>query len=276
MKTNYIYHVLIKESFGRMQKRAITLLCIVFFIVLGCDENETPEQEEIELEQEAIVPKIIRQTSFEGSWDGFSPNYGGADIYLDPTAQDGDYSLRFTFPAGMESGIAPDIVYTTFPAEDELFIRFYFKLSANFQWHPITQKLIYFHCGQVDFEDTNHVLSVGHWGHAVSLVTQHNKGLEMDEQVFHSGNVSMITKNVWHKIVMHLVINKPGKYDGIARVWLNDKLAIDRSDVMWLITGDHGGWNDFTFTPVFGGGGPSVTQTMYLYFDNLIIQNSPF
>ena len=275
MKTNYIHHALLKEVLGSMQKKATMLLCIVFLIVSGCTGSETPEEEDIEPKQEDKAPKIIRQTSFEGSWDGFRPNYGGADIYRDPTAQDGDYSLRFTFPAGMESGIAPDIVYTTFPAEDELFIRFYFKLSANFQWHPITQKLIYFHCGQVDFGDTNHVLSVGHWDHAVSLVTQHNRGSEMDEQVFHRGNVSMITKNVWHKIVMRLVINKPGQHDGIAQIWLNDQLAIDQSDVMWLIAGDHGGWIDFNFTPVFGGGGPNVTQTMYLYFDNLIIQNCP-
>ena len=162
------------------------MLFILIFIVSGCIENETPEQEEIEPPQEETAPKIIRQTSFEGSWDDFKPNYDGADIYPDPTAQDGDHSLRFTFPAGMESGIAPDIVYTTFPAEDELYIRLYFKLSANFQWHPITQKLIYFHCGQVDFADTNHVLSVGHWEHAVSLVTQHNRGSEALGSTSHS------------------------------------------------------------------------------------------
>ena len=266
MKPTYICHALIRGSFEYLQRGAISLLCIVFFLVLGC-KKQNPEES---------TSNIIIQTSFEDSWDRFTPNYGGADIYSDPAAQDGGHSLRFTFPAGMESGIAPDIVYTTFPAENELFIRFYFKLSANFQWHPITQKLIYFHCGQEDFSDTNHVLSVGHWDHAVSLVTQHNRGSGSDEQVFHWGSVSLITKNVWHKIVMRLVINRPGQQNGIAQVWLNDQLTIDQSDVMWLIAADHGGWHDFTFTPVFGGGGPSVAQTMYLYFDNLIIRDGPF
>ena len=269
METKSIRHALIRDSFGIVRKIAVSLLCVVF-MTPGCSEQEAPEPEK------ETTADIIRQTSFEGSWDGFSLNYGGADLYHDPTAQDGDYSLRFTFPAGMESGIAPDIVFTTFPAEDELYIRFYFRLSANFQWHPITQKLIYFHCGQVDFEDTNHVLTTGHWDHAVSLMTQHNKGSGSDEQVFHSGSVNQVTKNVWHKIVMHLIINTPGQHNGIAQVWFNDQLAIDQSDLMWLISADHGGWNDFTFTPVFGGAGPSVTQTMYLYFDNLIIQNGPF
>ena len=223
---------------------------------------------------ELPAPKIIEQSSFEGSWGGFTPNYGGSDIYLDPTAQDGNYSLRFTFPTGFQGGDAPDIVSSMFPAEDEVYIQFYFKLSADFQWHPITQKLIYFRCGQSQLNDTNHLLSVGYWENGVSMVTQHNTGA--GNQEYHWGNVNQITKDVWHKIVIRVVMNTPGKYDGIVQVWFDDLLAIDQSDILWLVNADHGGVYEFQFTPVFGGLGSSVAQTMYIYFDNLIIQDGPF
>ena len=218
--------------------------------------------------------RIIEQTSFENKWGNFQVNGSGADIYLDSLAQEGDYSLRFTFPVGFQGGDAPDMVYTTFSAEDEVYIQFFFKLSANFQWHPITQKLIYFRCGQQQLNDTNHLLSIGYYGNGISVVTQHNTG--GDNMEYHWGNINQITKNVWHKIVLHIKMNTPGENNGILEVWFNDLLVIEQSDVLWLVKADYGGLYEFQFTPVFGGLGSSVIETMYLYFDNLIIQNDSF
>ena len=250
-----------------------TVLCFVLVsaTVPTAVAVETTQQP---LLQNHTAPKIIEETSFEGSWGTFAPNYGGADVYLDPAAQDGSYSLRFTFPTGFPGGDAPDVVSATFPAEDEVYIQFYFKLSANFQWHPITQKLIYFRCGQSLLNDTNHMLSVGYWGNGVSVVTQHNTGV--DDQEFHWGDISEITKDVWHKIVLRVAMNTPGQYDGVLQVWFDDSPAMDRSDLLWLVAADHGGIYEFQFAPVFGGLGSSVAETMYLYFDNLIMQDGPF
>ena len=269
----------------------ICLMLIFVTIPTACAAELTAESpsdrageiESIEIESKPVsqrilqsdtTPRIIEQNSFEGSLGSFAANYGGSDIYLDPTAQDGDYSLRFTFPTGFPGGDAPDVVSTVFPAEDEVFIRFYFKLSENFQWHPITQKLIYFRCGQWQLNDTNHMLSVGYWGNGVSVVTQHNT--QESNQEYHWGDISLITKDVWHKIVMHVAMNTPGKNNGIIQVWYDDLPAIDREDLLWLVAADHGGMYEFQFTPVFGGLDSSVDQTMFIYFDSLIIQDVPF
>ena len=218
--------------------------------------------------------EIIEQTSFEEGWGNFQANYNGADIYLDSSAQDGNYSLRFTFPTGFQGGAAPDVISTTFPAKDEVFIQFYFKLSANFQWHPITQKLIYFRCGQQQLNDTNHLLSIGYYGKGISVVIQHNTSTDNAE--YHWGDINQITKDVWHKLVLHIRMNTPGDNNGTIQVWFNDSLVIEHFDVLWLVKEDYGGLYEFQFTPVFGGLGSSVSETMHLYFDNLIIQNIPF
>ena len=67
MKPKYIRHTLIKGSFEYLQRGAVSLLCIVFFVVLGC-KKQNPEE---------LTSNIIVQTSFEESWDRFTPNYGG-------------------------------------------------------------------------------------------------------------------------------------------------------------------------------------------------------
>ena len=251
------------------KNRKSIVVSIVFVICLFMMYMHIPP---LESKPEQTL-RIIEQTSFEKEWGNFQVNGSGADIYLDSTAQDGEYSLRFTFPVGFQGGDAPDTVYTTFSAADEVYIQFFFKLSANFQWHPITQKLIYFRCGQQQLNDTNHLLSIGYYGNGISVVTQHNTDVENME--YHWGNIDQITKDSWHKIVLHVKMNTSGDNNGILKVWFNDLLVIEQSDVLWLIKADYGGLYEFQFTPVFGGLGGSVTETMYLYFDNLIIQNGP-
>jgi len=72
-------------------------------------------------------------------------------------------------------------------------------------------------------------------------------------------------------------MNTPGQYNGIGRIWLNDALVVNASDIMWLNAGNFGGVADFRITPLWGGGGPdTVMETQYMYFDHVILQTGPF
>jgi hypothetical protein len=219
---------------------------------------------------------ILYQTSFETDYSPFNNNETGlSDIYSDTTAPDGTHSLRYTYPAGFESGYAPDTVWLTFPHEDELWIQFYFKLSDNWEWNPIIQKLVYFRCGDPELERTNHMMGIGYWvEHAAIFGTQFRD--THDSIPFPGGDMSLLPTDTWHKVVLHMKINTPGKYNGIGQIWLNDKLIVDASNILWIEKEDSGGFHTFQLEPIYGGGGPSVKEEMYIYYDDFIMQDAPF
>jgi hypothetical protein len=88
--------------------------------------------------------------------------------------------------------------------------------------------------------------------------------------------VGEFIKNTWYKITFQIKMNVPGQYNGIGKIWLNDKLVVDASDVMWINPGNFGGIANFRLLPIWGGGGPVMAQTQYIYFDDVILQNRPF
>jgi len=254
---------------------AIAILLGVLFIV----QNYKPG--EVTTNSFSFLP-LHYQTSFEGTYSPFTPNNGTSDIYPDSSAVDGEYSLRFIFPQGMGDGGAPDTVWLTFPATNELWLQFYIKVSENWQWHPIVQKLIYFRCGTLN--DTNHFIGFNYDGpigdgkwepRAIGFTLQYDS---LNEPVLAwGGSPQLLTKNTWHKVIVHMIINSPGKEDGIGQIWFDDELIVDAKNILWLNKRDSGGFYVFQFEPIFGGYDKQIVQEeMYIYFDNFIIQNTPF
>jgi hypothetical protein len=190
------------------------------------------------------------------------------------------------YPVGFVDGYAPDTVWHTFEPVDELWIQFYVKLSANWKWHPIVQKVVYFRCGYLDEGGTNHMLGFVYDGpidlereiwevRAIGFSLQHG---ELPEPLLAwGGDPDLVTLDTWHKVVMHVKINTPGIEDGIGQIWLNGELMVDKSDMLWGTASNPGGFHTFQFDPI-PGGGPMLEhkEETYMYFDDFIMQDRPF
>jgi hypothetical protein len=221
---------------------------------------------------------LLAATSFENSnWDNWGHTARTADgitgivqRVIDPTAPQGNYVCEFIFPEGFPGGNEPGIVWSPgFEPQEEIWFEFYFKLSANWQWHPFVQKLVYFRCGELG--EANHTLVIGYDDYAIALGTQHESTYGSNNQMFSYGKRDQITKNVWHKVEIRCVMNTPGVYNGIGQVWWNDQLVIDVDDVLWLVASDSGKFVELTLVPVFGGKESKVNQQMNLRYDDVKI-----
>ncbi len=224
-----------------------------------------------------LVPVIVHadvliSTSLEdGTHSPFGSPYDGSSVVQDPTAPDGGYSLKFTFPAGLYGGVAPDIVGKSFPETNELWIQYWFKYSSNWQWNTNMNKQIYVLTGAQSNDDVNFFIgAMSQWGDAINFNTQHQSG---GNQTFRS-NGWTLTKGVWHKVIIHAKMNTAGVQDGIAQVWVDDVLRINASNVLYRKAGQSTGFSNFQMTPVYGGGQENISTTQYLWFDHIVVQTT--
>ena len=97
---------------------------------------------------------MLVNESFESGFGVFTPEYDGSSVVTDYTAPDGTHDLRFTFPSGFPGGNAPDIVHKSFTTTNEIYSRWYFKLSSGYQFHPYEQKMV-FYWGNISAQETS-------------------------------------------------------------------------------------------------------------------------
>lgn len=213
-----------------------------------------------------------------GTFGKFESN-GSVDVVSDATAPNGNYSLRMTYPAGMLDGVGPGTSSRYFTASNEVWIQYYYKYSSNWQWHSIVNKQVYLRCG-VNGYDANHTLVADHYGYPFAFHTQHNTDASKNQSFYApTSATSVLTKNVWHKVVARMVINTPGVQDGIAQIWVDDVLLINASNVMHLVASDSGGYMRFSFAPIWGGQTSprsEVSSDMYMWFDRPQVQTTAF
>ena len=78
-------------------------------------------------------------------------------------------------------------------------------------------------------------------------------------------------KGQWHSVEVHVKLNTVGLADGVHEVWIDDQLAVSRTNIDWTST-----WRDFGINGVqiesFWGAGSSVEQERY--FDAFVISRS--
>ena len=200
----------------------------------------------------------------------------GATVVTDSTAPDGTGSLKFTYPAGLYGGVAPDIVSKSYTQTNEIWIQYYFKYSSNWRWNTIMNKQIYVVTGSQSLpEEVNFFIGAkSQWGEQIGFSTQHNNDSSTN-QTFRSFGWTLTT-GVWHKVVIHVKMNTAGVQDGIAQVWVDDVLRINQSNVLYRPAGYSYGFSNFQMTPIYGGGQETIPEEQYLWFDHVIVQSTPF
>ena len=257
-----------------MKGIALFLFLISIFVISCCDDNGSGDP----IEESGT---LLAQGSFEGVYSPFSKEYSGSDIYLDPTAPDGSYSLRFTYTIGHRSGYAPDNVWVWWsqPAQ-ELWTQYYAKLSGNFYLHNVTQKLTYW---MIEDSNTNFfigIIGTAHGDDTGKLEAQLQRG-NVGTTFRYTSNVNYnptIQNDRWYKFTIYNKLNTNGQSNGILRVWLDDNLVMDHSNALYTSDSDaNKPIQSFSFTPIFGGMGPATKPAVdYIYFDAVRILTGPF
>ena len=230
---------------------------------------------------------VLAATSFEGSFDPFdvysdSPtSLSSITIVTDPTAPDGHEVAEISQEPGVKEGSFVGGIAYEFPPDaqpTQLWGQFFFKVSSNYVWHSVANKLVYMRMGYqhpvLGTTQTDHILGINNqWIDSANIgwSTQHTTNEDLNQTV--CARTPEFTRETWHKVVFDIKMNTPGQYNGIGRIWLNDELVIDADDIMWLNAGNSGGVADFRLTPLWGGSGPEVIQqTQYIYFDAVILK----
>jgi len=222
---------------------------------------------------------VLTSGSFEDGYKPFVSNYGGTEIVVDSTAPNGTHSLRFNFRTGCCDGAAPDIVTPNpefWPDEEEIYVQFYLKYSSNWVDQAATNKWVY-----IWFGDTLNKPNLPIMGHSQRYPKGSWAVLQAPptdpayyEQIWVSNKD--FTYGVWHKMVIRVKMNTPGVANGILQMWQDDVLVLNASNGFFRKSGEKFGITSFQMTPVYGGGGSTPPADQYMWFDDVIVQTTPF
>lgn len=79
----------------------------------------------------------------------------------------------------------------------------------------------------------------------------------------------------WFTISLYIQMNSaPGRNDGVQRVWMDDELVFEKTDVIYDYTGTHG-IDRFKFDNFHGGSSNSFSpeKDQYVFFDDILVQD---
>jgi hypothetical protein len=209
---------------------------------------------------------------------GYTKYYGTTNLSIlsDGTAPASPPNfLRLLFPAGHGGGDAPNAFVAGDLAGSGPKTRFYtrirFRVSSNWTDNGNAgTKFFFFDQSQ----GNNHYVGLTEQGQlrlAVNL--QSTFGYATPSGPNHLG--TSLTKGTWHDAEILIVANTPGKYDGIARVWVDGTKTIDATDMGYFALGQTAHFDGFWFNPTYGGGYNPVPANQSLDLDHWYTSAAP-
>jgi len=201
---------------------------------------------------------------------GWNQNTGNATIVPDGTAPLSPANvMQIPYPAGFVAGSAPDTVWRSLGV-DEMYFGFWWKPSNPWQDQTAGNKIVFPDVGtnhtflimmpgnheiwaQLDFgADNSHLL---------------NAGPSAPGPINVWGNRVTVSLGQWHRIEGHMKksTNSTSR-DGILRWWVDGVNAGNYTNVNYL-----GTFQEFQFSPTWGGVGGTKTENDYYWYDHVRI-----
>lgn len=78
----------------------------------------------------------------------------------------------------------------------------------------------------------------------------------------------MASQGRWHKVEILVVGNSRGLANGTARVWVDDRLVLNETNVRFFYPDQEPAFNGITWNPTYGGGRNPVPADQYQYIDH--------
>ncbi len=160
------------------------------------------------------------ETATTDSTGGISGWDGPADpsvMYItDKVSFDGKRSLELRYNPG---SVGASFMSRKFPAQDQMFHRWYQMWSSGWLWDPISTKMVIYGPGLGYPQFYPEVL----WGNGeLSVQAQVIAEASFDSKnFFQSGTPIKFEANKWYCIEVKVKLNTPGKADGELWVWIN-------------------------------------------------------
>lgn len=139
----------------------------------------------------------------------------------------------------------------------ELYTSVHFQFSANYPWHNISNKFLWWTPSQLLCQSNEG----GRWLHATSQAASQwlSPGLE-NGAVLNTYKNDEITSGVWHQV--ECVISRSAK---TWKIWLDNDLKIDGSNL--TIADPY--FEEFLLEAYRGGGGETLAVDCYNYWDHI-------
>jgi hypothetical protein len=209
----------------------------------------------------------------ENGWTDF----WGVNVVSDPTAPRSPSSVgQQVFPAGFgggsSTGVAgiPRLAGTTYHT---LYISGWLKISSNWQGHLTSvNKVLHINVGGINHAVFN-LWGVGSGKMQAGILLQgivnDGAGNTWANWYPNLGPAGEIVRGQWHHVEIVLVGNTVGAANGRVDWWL-DGAKIGSHTGIQFVAGD-GVWDDFAWSPTWGGLGDVVRSTMTMSFDHLYL-----
>jgi len=178
---------------------------------------------------------------------------------------------RITYEPGFGGGWPPARTGFGRFSASELYVSMWFKVSANWQRHPVgVNKILYITDGSNGGGGDPMYLNLQTSGSADWIFRVHLQGPTGARNLSENlGHVRVIPGR-WHKIEVILRMNSnPTASDGESHVWVDGVKTAAYTNVRWSrgdLTFDSVRWE-----PIWGGVGGVVSQTMYQYADRIYV-----
>ena len=240
---------------------------------------------------------VVADTHFnsltEGGWTcfgtGSNPEGGGAGSAAIATAPgsapDPSKALQVSFPSGWHDGYNPaECDSDTFNSR-EVYGQMYVYFPSGYQFHTTANKLTYVYLDSKNYTDNPGNFYVAVWGSARYMAIHlqpSSSGVPGGNRVLYEnqGHPSAIQTGSWFKISWYMRLNDSGSANGVARLWVNDVLQLEYTDVE-LRGGSYGSRNFWlsTLLPIWGGynaDNPTKDRSDSFFYDRAILSTTPF
>lgn len=210
-------------------------------------------------------------------------------IGTDSSSPDGPNVLVFPHPAGLTGGNTPAECWDGFSNQKDIWVQYYFKKSSNWQYQDVLDKHFFMKNNAPDSHASGMLMGTGYGGGSDCGYPEANgKGLWTEVQALYGGDgagadvyspntskvcsVNPLSRNVWHKVKMHLVMNTSGSRNGTIQLWIDDVLVANHvGTVNHNKYGSTTSFNLWNWNPIWGGMGGKINQIQNFYVDGLVI-----
>lgn len=208
----------------------------------------------------------------QDGWFAIEQNYASLQVVQDATApKSGPMVMQQVYPVGFPSGSAPAVAERQFttPAT-QLYISVWLKLSANWDGHVTgTNKMFY-----VWVAGKPKVFLSAEGAGAGPLEPQVRLQNDLAQRGRLRPNLArtlLVQRGVWQRWELVLRANTPGQANGEVHWWIDGVKVSEYRDVQIVDAGESPNWEQFQWRPIWGGGGPAISQEQTLRFDHLYL-----
>ena len=200
--------------------------------------------------------RFVNMQNQQYNADGLAYNYDGRTA-IDNSAPHGSNVFETFYPGNdLGNGVGGSIIYDQ---GNNSWREMYFSLAmwvpANYSMHSNGEKFLYplysTNGVQVGSSPVNFAAIVGGAnGTNFGFIVVPRPWTAFEPQ----NGAAMVPKGQWTRVELYMRMNTPGSSNGVLTVWVDDAIALNRSDIRYSDAATQSVWNGIRFDGTRGGG----------------------